>query len=148
LAGYQRALQHYGLPLDPTLIRQGVWTADSGREHALDLLSSYPETQQPTAIVATNDEMAAGVLQAVWEVGLRCPDDISVVGFDDVPLARQLCPPLTTVNQPIREMAARAMQLLIDDFFEGDGIIRHVEVKTQLVIRQSSMRRSPFKSEP
>jgi len=97
----------------------------------------------PTAIVATNDEMAAGVIQAVWQLGLRCPEDISVVGFDNVPLATQLSPPLTTVNQPIREMAARAMLMLIEDFFEGDGIIRHVEMKTQLVIRQSTMRRSP-----
>jgi len=142
-AGYERALQHYGLPLDLTLIRQGEWTADSGREYALDLLSRYHETHQPTAIVATNDEMAAGVIQAIRQLGLRCPEDVSVVGFDDVPLARQLYPQLTTVNQPIREMAARAMTMLIEDFLEGDGIIRHVEVKHQLVIRESTMRRSP-----
>lgn len=144
LAGYQRALQHYGLPLDPTLVRQGEWTADSGREWARDLLSRYHEAQQPTAIVATNDEMAAGVIQAIWQLGLRCPEDISVVGFDDVPLASQIFPPLTTVKQPIREMASRAMQMLIEDFLEGDGIIRHVEVETQLIIRQSTMRRSPL----
>jgi LacI family transcriptional regulator len=144
LAGYKRALQHYGLDFDPTLLRHGVWTSDSGQEHALDLLAKYPETGQPTAIVATNDEMASGVIQAIRQLGLRCPEDISVVGFDNVPLASQLSPPLTTIHQPIREMAARAMEIMIDDFLEGDGIIRHVEMKTRLVIRQSTMRRSPL----
>lgn len=146
LKGFHRAMRAYGLTPDPNLMRHGQWTSDSGLACALDLLAGYHQMQAPTAIVASNDEMAAGVLQAVWQLGLRCPQDVSVVGFDDVPLAQQLCPPLTTVNQPIREMAARAMQMLIDDFFEGEGIIRHIAVDTQLIIRQSTMRRSPISS--
>lgn len=143
LKGYQRALQTYGISFDSQLVRQGFWTSESGLACARDLLAGYRESHEPTAIVATNDEMAAGVIQAAWQLGLRCPEDVSVVGFDDVPLAGQLSPPLTTVNQPIREMASRAMEMLIDDFLEGEGIIQHVEVKTRLIIRQSTMRRSP-----
>jgi LacI family transcriptional regulator len=143
LTGFRRALQQYGLSFSPSMVRQGVWTSESGQACARDLLARYHEDGGPTAIVASNDEMAAGVIQAVWQLGLRCPEDVSVVGFDDVPLAKQLCPPLTTVNQPIREMASRAMTMLIEDFLEGDGIIQHVEVQTQLIIRESTMRRSP-----
>jgi LacI family transcriptional regulator len=94
---------------------------------------------RPTAIVAANDEVAAGVIQAAWRLGMQIPAQLSVVGFDDVPLAKQLCPPLTTVSQPIREIAKSAISILIEHLIRGKGEIRNVEVPTQLIVRQSTL---------
>ena len=135
LNGYQRALREAGIEPDEGLITQGSWAFESGLECALELLA---RPQPPTAIMAGNDEVAAGVIQAVWERGRSCPKDLSVVGFDDVLLARQLCPPLTTVCQPIYDMAATAMSMLVEKLIPGLPGDMRVEVPTRLVIRHST----------
>ena len=109
--GFARALGDFNSPLDDTLVLQGDWSFDTGLRCARDLLAL---PQPPTAIVASCDDEATGVIQAIWERGWRCPQDVSVVGFDDNPIACQVCPPLTTVRQPIYEIAATAMALLIE----------------------------------
>lgn len=108
-SGYCAALAQAGLPVDPQLIQRGAFTFASAREPARALLSL---ADPPTAIFAMNDEMAAGALGMAHEMGLSLPEDLSVVGFDDMSLARMVWPPLTTVRQPVEELARTAVDIL------------------------------------
>ena len=110
--GYKDGLRTCGLRLDRLLIAQGYNSHASGVQCARKLLG-LPASKQPTAIFASNDEMAAGVLTVAHSMGLRVPEDLSVVGFDDAPLASQAWPALTTIHQPIPDMAAQAVDLLL-----------------------------------
>lgn len=107
--GYCDALAAASLPIDPQLIQRGGFTFASGRDPARALLS-LPDP--PTALFAMNDEMAAGALSIAHEMGLVLPDELSVVGFDDMMVAQMVWPPLTTVRQPVGEMARRAADIL------------------------------------
>lgn len=111
LAGYRQALVQAGLEFDPTLTASGDWSATSGYRAARQLLISG---QPFSAIFAQNDCIAVGAIRALREAGRRVPDDVSVVGFDDVPLAPYLNPPLTTLRQPFEESGRRAARLLIE----------------------------------
>lgn len=110
LAGHLDSLREHGLEADPALIVAGRFDFDSGRDglHALWRLA-----ERPTAIIACNDDTAAGVVVAAHEQGIRIPATLSVAGFDDSPTATHTWPPLTTVRQPIAAMASRATELLI-----------------------------------
>lgn len=110
-AGYRRALEEAGLPVLPELmIEAGGFDEESGRRATETLL----DRGEPfTAIFAGNDQIAAGVLLALRRRGLRIPEDVSVVGFDDVPVARFLYPPLTTIHQPVVAMAQAAVDLAL-----------------------------------
>jgi DNA-binding LacI/PurR family transcriptional regulator len=131
LDGYRTALLRSGLPVDEALVgRDELSSVEGGRTEALRLLG---RPGPPTAIVAGNDNQAFGVLQALAERGLRAPDDVSVVGFDDV-LATWATPPLTTVRQPLAAMAAAGFRMLL----RGPGDPQHVELATSLVIRRST----------
>jgi LacI family transcriptional regulator len=110
--GYLDGLQTCGLRLDKALVAQGYNSHASGVQCALKLLGLAP-AKRPTAIFASNDEMAAGVLGVAHSLGVGVPEELSVVGFDDVPLATQVWPALTTIRQPIPDMAAKAAQLLL-----------------------------------
>lgn len=110
-SGYCDALREYGLEPDPEIIEQGGFTYRSALSCARRLLS-LPEP--PTAIVASNDEMAAAVLSVAHDRGLSLPGDLSVVGFDDIELAEMVWPPLTTVKQPIQELADAAAEILVN----------------------------------
>jgi LacI family transcriptional regulator len=110
LAGYREAMAAAGLAEDPSLIVQGAFTFGSGVTAANQLLA---RPDRPTAVFAANDDMAAGVMWAAGEHGLKVPHDLSVCGFDDIPLACQLWPALTTIRQPSRDMGRlAALQLL------------------------------------
>src|SRR5262249_6992410 len=109
LQGYKNALKRAGLPINPDLIVQSFFNRQAGYEAAKSVL-----THKPDAIFAAGDTIAAGVLQAAHEFGLRVPDDLAVVGFDDVDVASTSHPTLTTVRQPIQEKGAAATKLLID----------------------------------
>jgi DNA-binding LacI/PurR family transcriptional regulator len=135
LDGYRTAMQAAGLSPDERLIRSGGFTVSAGRAQACELLSL---PRPPTAIVAGNDSQAFGVLQAVGERGLRVPHDLSVVGFDDVPVASWAAPPLTTVRQPLAAMAATALRMLRSDPATAAGEPRHIELATMLVVREST----------
>jgi DNA-binding LacI/PurR family transcriptional regulator len=134
LDGYRTALLRSGLPVDEALVGRGEFTIASGRSQALHLLD-LPE--RPTAIVAGNDNQAFGVLQALAERDLRAPDDVSVVGFDDV-LATWATPPLTTVHQPLAAMAAAGFRMLRLSAGESPASPQHIELATTLVIRDST----------
>ncbi|NND46002.1 MAG: substrate-binding domain-containing protein, partial [Xanthomonadales bacterium] len=109
-AGYQQGMQECGLPLRKRLCVQGFNTFESGADCARKLLS---REQPPTAIFACNDDMAAGAIKAAYELGISVPEQLSVAGFDDIPLARQIWPSLTTVRQPMQGMGELAANLLI-----------------------------------
>ncbi|MEL7129666.1 MAG: LacI family DNA-binding transcriptional regulator [Pseudomonadota bacterium] len=138
--GYLAALEDAGLPIDPDLLVQGWFTVASGRLAAERLLAL---NSPPTAIFASNDEMAAGAEIVIFEHGLSVPRDISVVGFDDSLLASTASPPLTTVRQPIEEMAQGAVDLLIEVNRKGvagyDVTAESRRYDFELVVRQSTV---------
>lgn len=117
LLGFRAALAARGLDLEPELLAQGDFREESGRA-AAQALAALEE--RPTAIFATNDAMAIGCLSALREAGLSVPGDIAIAGFDDVPIARYLSPPLTSVRVAIAEMGERAMARLLAGL-EGRG---------------------------
>jgi DNA-binding LacI/PurR family transcriptional regulator len=135
LDGYRAALRRAGLPVDEALVRCDELSADAGLRQARELLA-LPEP--PTAIMAGNDAQAFGVLQALAERGLRAPGDVSVTGFDDLPIATWATPPLTTIRQPLAAMAATAFWMLTSAASESETSPRHVELDTSLVIRGST----------
>jgi len=136
-AGYRRALENHGLALLPALVRQGYFDFDSGKASAAGLLS-LPEP--PSAIIAGNDDMAAGVLFMARERGLSVPASLSIVGFDDTQIASRMWPPLTTVRQPIAQMAESAARLLIERL-NGRAVEAPPELfDCELVVRASTMR--------
>jgi LacI family xylobiose transport system transcriptional regulator len=108
--GYRAALETAGVPVDPALIREGDFHHESGYLLGRELLTA---ADRPTAVFAGNDLQAMGLYEAARELGLRVPQDLSVVGFDDLPMARWTSPPLTTVRQPLVEMAEAAARLVI-----------------------------------
>jgi len=111
LQGFKTAMHESGLKFDPLLITQGDFRYQSGEVAMLDLLSN---PQRPTAVFVFNDMMALGAIRAVYNRGLKVPDDLSLIGFDDIPLSRALYPTLTTMAQPILEMANLVVDLLIE----------------------------------
>ncbi len=136
LAGYREAMAAAGLPEDPALVVQGAFTFGSGVAAAREL---FALEQRPTAVFAANDDMATGVMWAAGEYGLKVPHDLSVCGFDDTPLARQLWPALTTIQQPSREMGKIAATQLLN-LLRGRGPGQLVQVPFSLQIRDSTAR--------
>ncbi|MCJ7703636.1 MAG: LacI family DNA-binding transcriptional regulator, partial [Anaerolineales bacterium] len=133
--GYRRALQAAGIGFDPAIVCQGDDHFESGYRAGSALIQA---AHRPTAICCNNDEMAAGVVAAVFESGLKVPQDISVSGYDNIPLSRQIWPPLTTVEQPIFEMAEKATTHLIRILDGEDQPGLALELPTRLVIRKST----------
>jgi LacI family transcriptional regulator len=135
--GYLDGLQRCGLKLDKSLVAQGFNSFDSGVQCARKLLLA-PEAKRPTAIFASNDEMAAGIIAVGHGMGLAVPEDLSVAGFDDVPLAQQVWPALTTIKQPIQSMAAKAAELLIGQLRGAPrDDVEHI-LESTLTFRQST----------
>ncbi len=135
LEGYETALAVAGVPLDPELVVDGHFETEAGYAAARRLLSL---ATPPTAIFASNDNMAVGALRAALERGLRVPGDVSIVGFDDTSLARNVFPRLTTVRQPLAEVGRTAVSLL-NRLIDGQRVeALRVELATRLVIREST----------
>lgn len=111
LKGYRRALATADLPFDPALVRDGDWMSGSGFEHTLSLMQ---EARPPSAIFCANDLMAVGAIEALRQLGLRVPEDVSVMGYDDQEISRHTHPPLTTMVLPNYEMGRAAVELLFD----------------------------------
>jgi LacI family transcriptional regulator len=133
--GYRAALDAAGLPFDADLVREGTFRHAGGYEAASALLA-LPDP--PTAVFAGSDEQAFGVIEAARVAGLAVPRDLSVVGFDDLPIARWAAPPLTTVRQPLAEMGRVAVQLLEALIAGREPDAYHVELATALVVRSST----------
>jgi LacI family transcriptional regulator len=155
-AGYRQALEEEQIDLDHALVAPGDFTTPSGHAATLHLLDL---TDRPTAIFAANDQMAYGVLRAASARGLRLPDELAVVGFDDTIVAEHVRPALTTVKQPFHEMGKRAAEMLLaladaPRVFDGgrhaqavgaspawlgiDGLRAvHIQLPTELIVRES-----------
>jgi LacI family transcriptional regulator len=135
LHGYRAAMTNAGLTPEPDLVVAGDFGFEAGLAAGRRLLS-MPEP--PTAVVAVTDVAAFGVLQAAHAAGLRVPEDLSVVGFDDTYMAAWSCPPLTTVHAPLQEMGRVALRTLLRIVDGGTVDSHHVELATELVVRAST----------
>ncbi|MCL6408953.1 transcriptional regulator, partial [Dickeya dadantii] len=122
-----------GIPCDDRLIAQGDWTHDSGYTAAKSLLQ---RTLTFSALVASNDDMAIGAAKALREHGLAIPQDVSLLGFDDLPMASWFYPPLTTVHVPVAEMINYTLEKLLCRL-EGETVIPAPAFKGTLIIRDS-----------
>ena len=130
--GYANALGGKGLRIDPALIVQGDFSRQSGREQAPKLFAA-----KPTAIFASNDEMAVGVIEAANAAGISIPGDISLAGFDDNAIARTVRPRLSSVRQPLEEMGEVACQILVDRLRNPTRANPHKQVPFEIMARES-----------
>jgi LacI family xylobiose transport system transcriptional regulator len=135
LEACRTALGTAGAPLDDRLVRSGHFLFHDGLRLAEDLLA---QPTPPTAIICGNDLQALGVYEAARRAGLRIPQDLSVVGFDDIAVARWCAPPLTTIRQPFAEMGETAAQMLLSIVAGGTAPHSRVELGTSLVVRDST----------
>ena len=136
LFGYLDALAAHDLPKDEALVRYGDFDLESGRTATRSLLAELADP--PTAIFAASDVIAIGAISMVHELGLRIPEDIAVVGIDDVPMARYMTPPLTTARLPANELGRRAGEMLLGCIRGKSSAKRQLLLKTELVLRESS----------
>lgn len=137
LKGFRRALKEAGVEIPTSYVQTGNLDRQSGFEAALRVLRL---PLRPTAIFAANDLMAMGALLAVRELGLHCPEDVSVVGFDNLDVVELLMPPLTTVQQPAYKLGATAAELLLQRIAGVTGPAREIVLDTELVRRASVSR--------
>jgi LacI family transcriptional regulator len=140
LQGYRDAVAKLALTDEAAWIRQGDFTFESGRRCMTELLALK---KRPTAVFASNDDMAAGALLVAHRQGFEVPADLSIVGFDDIAMSQRLWPPLTTVRQPTKKAAFAATTMLLDSLAGGNSSPGSMELETELVIRQSA---GPFRS--
>jgi LacI family transcriptional regulator len=133
--GFRAALEAEGIAIPAAYVRAGLFRYQDGIEGTAALLD-LPEP--PTAVFAGSDETAAGVIEAARVRGLRIPEDLSVVGFDDTQIARFASPPLTTVRQPLREMGGVALRTALRLAANEKLDSHHVELATELVVRHST----------
>jgi DNA-binding LacI/PurR family transcriptional regulator len=134
LQGYRQALLDAGTVVQPDMLVPGNFTYEEGRIAIHQLLEA---DSPPTAVLAANDEMAIGALDAALQRGLRVPADLAVIGFDDIQMAALTRPSLTTVHQPMQLLGEAAVRLLFERLQNPDVLARHELLETQLVVRQT-----------
>jgi DNA-binding LacI/PurR family transcriptional regulator len=132
--GYEQALRSTGLSIDPTLIVRGDNRPDGGLR-AMQQLLALPTP--PTAVFCYNDATALGAMRVAHAAGWRIPQDVSIIGFDDIALAPYFEPPLTTMAQPKREMGEKAVQMVLD-LLAGDKVVENWVLPSQLILRAST----------
>jgi LacI family transcriptional regulator len=135
LEGYKCALASAGIPFDEMLVREGDFRAESGYRAALSLVRE----QRPTAIFSSNAMMALGLLRALNESRLRCPQDVAVATFDEAAFSESVRPPLTTVAQPAYELGVKATEMLIRRIADPLRRKSNLVLKTELRVRESSV---------
>nr|WP_308221203.1 LacI family DNA-binding transcriptional regulator [Isoptericola sp. S6320L] len=133
-AGWREALAAHGI--EPTRPRTCSWSAEDGYHAGQDLAEAVVAGEGPTAVLAGNDQLALGILRALWERGLRVPDDVSVVGFDDVAGAAYFVPPLTTVRQPFAALGAQCVAMVLASLAGETVAVERIEPR--LVVRSST----------
>jgi LacI family transcriptional regulator len=137
-AGYRDALAHAGLPFDASLLIEGDHDAGSGKAAMREVLAAG---SPPDAVFVASDIVAFGVIDALRDTGLRVPTDVSVVGFDDIPLAAFSDPPLTTIRVPAFDIGAAAGRVLLD-IVAGRAVERETRLPAPLIVRASTAQRS------
>jgi LacI family transcriptional regulator len=135
LQPYREALLAAGLPIDEQLITQCGPTIEDGYQTTFRLLE---RPQRPTAIIAINDLLAVGAMRAIRDAGLRIPEDISLLGYDDIPMAKYLVPRLTTVSKDITSLGRTAVRLLLARIQQPDRPNHTEQHPTRLIIREST----------
>jgi LacI family transcriptional regulator len=135
VAGYRFAHDEAGIAIDPELMRYGNFYMNAGYEQGTRLLTM---PNPPTAIFAGSDIQAVGVLRAARRLGLHVPNDLSVIGYDNLPVAAWMGPALTTINQPLRDMAGTATRMLLDLARGVDLQTSRVDLVTELIVREST----------
>lgn len=135
LNGYKNALAQNSCHFEPSLVRQGKLTPESGYHEAKNLLS---QNKRPTAIFAGNDQMAFGVIYAAIEMGLRVPEDLAVIGFDNIPLSSFFVPSLSTIEVPMFTLGSDSMETLVR-LIATEKISRIKLHKTKLIVRESTL---------
>ena len=140
LSGFNKALLNAGIPEDTRLIVNGDWSAESGKT-AIKKLIGYKVPF--TAVFAQNDWMAIGAITAIKEAGLSIPDEISIIGYDDLPITAFIDPPLTTIRQPIDQFGKTAAEVLISHIRQTDRPPEIIRLDPTLVIRNSTASCSP-----
>lgn len=133
--GFRSAMTSAGLDIRPDWIRFGDFHTSGGLEHGRELLS---QQDRPTAIFAGSDLQALGVMEAMRGLGLRVPDDVSIVGYDDIPLAKWVSPRLTTIRQPLKRMAEEATKLVLQMAEAPLENVPRMDLATSLVVREST----------
>jgi LacI family transcriptional regulator len=141
MRGWQEALLRAGFPNDDRWMVEGDWSARSGEQGCIKLFESFPEME---AVFVSNDQMAFGVYQAACRLGKRIPEDLAIVGFDDIPESAYFCPPLTTVAQDLFELGKLAVQAFINIYETAQTGVLNPQPQTfvvqpNLVVRASSM---------
>ncbi len=143
--GYQLALNDAGIPFDPTILYIGDWTLESGYKLALEMIKNSRESNEPLpdAIFSQNDEMAAGICQAFAENGIKVPDDVEVIGFDDKELAEYTFPQLSTIRPPLAALGREALKVMLSITNDrGDKAKGNIFLPCELVERGTTKRRS------
>jgi LacI family transcriptional regulator len=134
LRGYAEELAEHGIAYDPALVTRGDWQVESGYAGAVELLAAEP---RPTAIFAGNDLMAAGAMYAIFDAGLRVPQDVALVGYDNREIARIFRPSLTTVTLPLYGMGQASAQMLLDMLAGKEQLHEEIKIRGRLIIRES-----------
>jgi LacI family transcriptional regulator len=132
LEGYKRALRNRGLPIEDSLVAEGDFTEQGGYSAMKSLLK-----ESPTAVFVASDTMAFGAARAIRDSGLSIPQDVAVVGFDDLPVSSVMNPPLTTIRQPIERLGYMATEVLVDIMQGKSEQPQRLMLPTELVVRQS-----------
>jgi DNA-binding LacI/PurR family transcriptional regulator len=133
-SGYRDTLSSHHLSFDPSLVQPGDWETESGYAAAKNLLKLV---EPPTAIFAANDAMALGAIYAIQDSGLRVPEDVAVVGYDNRNFTKIVRPRITTVSMPVIEMGGVAAELLLKHIAEGRKEEEEIKVKGQLIVRET-----------
>ncbi len=134
-AGFIQALENAEVPFDKSLVYEGDWSASSGREALLTLAR---RGNLPEAVFAQNDRMALGVLHAARDLGIRVPEQLAVIGVDDMPLASHFDPPLTTMRQDMPRIGREAARLLLENIQNPQAALLHIKLRAELIVRQST----------
>ncbi|WP_125719518.1 LacI family DNA-binding transcriptional regulator [Pseudoalteromonas rubra] len=133
--GYKRALEQHKIPLQERLVAEGNFSYHSGADSAKAILDLNP---RPSAVFASNDYMAAAVLKLATQRQLRVPEDLSIAGFDNAPIARHIWPGLTTIAQPVEEMTRQAVEQLILQISEPQDTVYQCVLEARLITREST----------
>jgi LacI family transcriptional regulator len=134
LQAYYQAMRDAGIEVKPNWVAEGRYTPPSGKEAMEQLLQVVPPL---TAVVCGNDWMAMGAMEAIYQSGLRIPEDISLIGFDDIDTAQWVTPPLTTLRQPAQQIGAKAAELLVNQIETGKRGSEIALFSAEMVVRQS-----------
>jgi DNA-binding LacI/PurR family transcriptional regulator len=136
--GFEKALEEAGITRTACQVVQGDWSATSGRDAFLAMAATG---NIPSAVFAQNDRMAIGVMQAARDLGISVPEQLSVIGLDDLPLASYFAPPLTTIRQDIIKIGSKAAQLLIENIEDPSHPTQSLTIDPELIVRKST---APF----